>query len=316
MLKVLAEVGNNYGRATAEPFAGHPVASMIRDQLSAAISKGLRADHSGVIVMGSAGAGNWAEVPWVAVFDPRVTDSATKGYYVVFLFSANKRSVYLSLNQGTTAVVEEFKSAGYQVLKERADLIRKRLPEYVSAYPELSIDLGSTGRLPRGYEAGHAIGKSYSLDNLPSEEALTTDLQGLVDAYLKLTFRGGVDFSVEEESEDEASGGSEAGTLIERRRYRMHRKIERNPRASKAAKRYHGLACKACEMNFEARYGKLGRGYIEAHHLKPLASIEEGASAAYNVAEDFTVLCANCHRMIHRTAQPEDLAGFRRMIMR
>jgi hypothetical protein len=30
----------------------------------------------------------------------------------------------------------------------------------------------------------------------------------------------------------------------------------------------------------------------------------------YAVAADFTVLCANCHRMIHRSEDPSDLANF------
>src|SRR5262249_14250474 len=56
----------------------------------------------GLIPKGSAGAGNWADVPWLAVFDPLVTTTATRGYYVVYLFHNSEPEVHLSLNQGNT----------------------------------------------------------------------------------------------------------------------------------------------------------------------------------------------------------------------
>jgi 5-methylcytosine-specific restriction enzyme MrcB-like protein len=38
---------------------------------------------------GSTGAGNITAAPWIALFDNRVTTSATTGYYVVYLFSTD-----------------------------------------------------------------------------------------------------------------------------------------------------------------------------------------------------------------------------------
>jgi len=94
----------------------------------------------------------------------------------------------------------------------------------------------------------------------------------------------------------------------------MHRRIERNPRAAKQAKRHHGVRCQACDLQFDERYGELGRGFIEAHHLRPISSLDEGVAVSYDVAADFAVLCANCHRMIHRTADPSDLVSFRVLV--
>jgi 5-methylcytosine-specific restriction enzyme A len=34
----------------------------------------------------------------------------------------------------------------------------------------------------------------------------------------------------------------------------------------------------------------------------------------YDVAVDFAVLCSNCHRMIHRFADPSNLAAFQSFI--
>jgi 5-methylcytosine-specific restriction enzyme A len=81
--------------------------------------------------------------------------------------------------------------------------------------------------------------------------------------------------------------------------------------AAKQAKKFHGTRCQACDLDFQERYGKIGKGFIEAHHLKPIASLEERVAVTYDVAADFAVLCANCHRTIHRSDDPSNLVLFR-----
>lgn len=76
----------------------------------------------------------------------------------------------------------------------------------------------------------------------------------------------------------------------------------RNPRLAAAAKAYHGTACMVCGFEFGRAYGELGTGYIEAHHLDPLSerdAAEWTATVTTNV-DQVAVVCANCHRMIHR----------------
>jgi 5-methylcytosine-specific restriction protein A len=263
-------------------------------------------------VEGSPGQGNWAAVPWISVFDPAITTSASRGYYVVYLFHAHEPVVHLSLNQGTTAVREEFAVKAREVLADRAEFMRKRMAEFGTLLPIQTIELGSTARLPGDYVAGHALGTSYSLDALPPEATLRTDLQNVVRAYRALTFRGGIDGDVEPQAEleDELKITAQA-TVIETRKYAYHRKIERNRTATKQAKKFHGTRCQACDLNFEERYGAIGKGFIEAHHLRAIATLEEGIAVTYDVAADFAVLCANCHRMIHRSDDPSNLALFR-----
>ena len=127
---------------------------------------------AGLVVEGSPGQGNWAAVPWISVFDPAITASATRGYYVVYLFHSHEPVVYLSLNQGTTAVREEFAGKARAVLADRAEFIRKRLAEYGALLPVQTIDLGSSARLPGDYAAGHALGTIYTLEALPDEATL------------------------------------------------------------------------------------------------------------------------------------------------
>jgi 5-methylcytosine-specific restriction protein A len=308
--EALAHIGTSYHKASTETFAAHPLAAFIRGTAAREVEAGLGEDARGLRVVGSAGAGNWAEVPWMSVFDPVVTDSATRGYYVVYLFHASAPVVHLSLNQGTTAVRDEFGTKARDILADRAAFMRKRVGDFASLLPAESIELGSSARLPGDYTAGHALGITYDLTNLPAETVLRTDLQIAVQAYRALTFRGGLDASMEAapgDVEDLPTGGS----LIEVRRYRLHRRIERNPAAAKIAKKHHGSRCQVCDISFAERYGSLGEGFIEAHHLRPIALLEEGKPISYDIAEDFAVLCANCHRMIHRTADPADLKALR-----
>ncbi|MHC4040787.1 MrcB family domain-containing protein [Bradyrhizobium sp. 23AC] len=295
-----------------QEFSGHPLANHIRGAAKQEVETAL-GNPKGLSFKGSAGSGRWADVPWIAVYDDVVTDTATEGYYVVYLFHMSEPTVHLSLNQGTTGTRLEFKSATHDVLRERAQLMRRRLPDFTSRLPVTSIDLGSTGELPGDYAAGHAMGISYSVSDLPSDAELASDLQAAVAAYKALTFRGGLD-PIAEKSDEDAPG--EGASLIEQRRYKLHRRIERNPKAAKAAKSHHGTKCQACELEFHERYGEIGRGFIEAHHLKPIGSLNEGEAVSYDVATDFAVLCSNCHRMIHRTSDPADITGFRLLLKR
>jgi 5-methylcytosine-specific restriction protein A len=247
---------------------------------------------AGLLVEGSAGAGNWATVPWISLFDPAITTAATQGYYVVYLFHASEPMVHLSLNQGTTSVREEFGGRAREILQDRADLMRKRIADFAGALPIKTIDLGSNARPPGDYVAGHALGTTYMLSALPDETQLRSDLQAIVRAYRSLTYRGGIDADVEGQTDVVEEFGIQAQTSItEVRKYAYHRKIERNRTAAHHAKKFHGTRCQACKLDFGERYGEIGRGFIEAHHLRPIATLEEGIPVKYDFAADFAVLC-------------------------
>lgn len=310
----LLHIGQNFPTARGETYANHPLAEFIRTDFRNALRAGLGEVGLSLSTKGGAGSGQWPTVPWGAVFNPLVTDSATRGYYAVYLFSVAKPEVYLSLNQGATAVMREFGARGRQVLQDRAALMRARLPEFFLEFDCHELDLGSALDLPRGYEAGHAFGRRYDLRNMASEDVLRTDLQRITRAYWTLVYRGGLEPTPEVGVDEESPRG--AATLTEVRQYKMHRRIDRHPKASKEAKKYHGTICQACGFDFSKKYGHLGDGFIEAHHCKPLGLLEEGVPVEYNVATDFAVLCSNCHKMIHRTDDPSDIKSFQAKLQR
>ncbi|WP_342551079.1 EVE domain-containing protein [Lysinibacillus sp. FSL M8-0216] len=76
-------------------------------------------------------------------------------------------------------------------------------------------------------------------------------------------------------------------------------KYERDSKNRKKAIEIHGLNCYACGFNFEEVYGERGKEFIEIHHIKPLSTLEEAIEI--NPETDLVPLCANCHRMVHRS---------------
>jgi hypothetical protein len=57
------------------------------------------------------------------------------------------------------------------------------------------------------------------------------------------------------------------------------------------------LRCEACGFDFEAAYGPSLAGFCEVHHTVPLS---KARGVRETRLDDLVVLCANCHRAIHR----------------
>lgn len=94
---------------------------------------------------------------------------------------------------------------------------------------------------------------------------------------------------------------------------RLHKRVERDRNIIKKVKQLKGYTCKICDINLENKYGEIGKGYIEAHHIKPVSKIK-GTVVIRDLRDlknDFAVLCPNCHRMIHRSKNIEDIEIFK-----
>lgn len=63
------------------------------------------------------------------------------------------------------------------------------------------------------------------------------------------------------------------------------------------------ILCDACKFSFNKFYGnKIGNGYIEIHHIKPIFKYEDEEldKSIEKALKNVIPLCSNCHRMIHR----------------
>ncbi|MER7834051.1 HNH endonuclease [Streptomyces sp. NPDC095602] len=103
-------------------------------------------------------------------------------------------------------------------------------------------------------------------------------------------------------TEDEAFGDDysapEGRLLMRRHQARERSKSLRKKKIASVLKRGGRLECEACGFDFERVYGDRGAGYIECHHVVPLHEAGEGQTRL----RDLALICANCHRMIHRRA--------------
>ncbi|EEM06206.1 HNH endonuclease [Bacillus pseudomycoides] len=95
----------------------------------------------------------------------------------------------------------------------------------------------------------------------------------------------------------------DAGFPEGKKKLRLHIYRERNSKLIRTVKdefksKNNGkLFCEICKFDYKEKYGELGEDYIEGHHVIPVSELEEGSKTK---VEDIILVCANCHRMLHR----------------
>lgn len=159
----------------------------------------------------------------------------------------------------------------------------------------------------RGWPAGQGMRRWAKRNGTPGKEYKA--LLALFRALAKgLSSSAGLSSTAIGTAEDEDGFEGE-----ERKLWVRHRKRERKFRAKKLAdamkKNGNRLICEVpkCGFDFFERYGELGAGFAEVHHKKPLSEAPRKGQAIR--LSDLAVVCANCHRMIHRNGQCRPLNG-------
>jgi predicted HNH restriction endonuclease len=69
----------------------------------------------------------------------------------------------------------------------------------------------------------------------------------------------------------------------------------RDRKVIQLAKETHGTICVVCQFDFGKTYGSHGAGFIEMHHLHPIALGDRTTTV-----DDLRPVCPNCHRMLHK----------------
>ena len=119
------------------------------------------------------------------------------------------------------------------------------------------------------------------------------DLRSAYQSYLRFV-RDDIFIEDSEITDDDEESYTEGG-----RKVYISARAERNVKLRIKAIKLHGTSCMACGFDFGKTYGIWGEGFVEVHHLIPLGN-ETVRERVTNVAKDLVVLCANCHRMVHR----------------
>ena len=174
-------VMENYLQAKTEPFKGHPIGKLMRQELPAELKKLPFLKKDNYKIKGAVGQGNWANVPWIAIMDTRVTDTTRQGEYVVYLFSDDMRFLYLTLNQGVTVPLEQERRQGYEYLKQKVREMRDLLP-LENIMKDDRIYLTDSG-IGRDYQVSTVGYIRYDRENMPDDETLISDLENMIENY-------------------------------------------------------------------------------------------------------------------------------------
>ena len=132
--------------------------------------------------------------------------------------------------------------------------------------------------------------------NQPSDEYYRTILEGLQDCYNGIL------------KEDEISSyllncvfSGANFKDVKTKKESFANTAERNYKSRIDAISLYGYKCQACGFDFSKTYGDIGKNYIEIHNVSSLINPNKNCSSSYRT--DLTCLCANCHRMAHRSTR-------------
>lgn len=91
-------------------------------------------------------------------------------------------------------------------------------------------------------------------------------------------------------------------------RHRKREAWKRQEKIQQALTETGRLRCEVpgCGFDFLKRYGEIGYGYAQVHHLNLLS---DATQPTKTMLKDLAIVCANCHAMIHRGGQCRDMAA-------
>jgi len=174
---------------------------LIRKEIAASLNENLdrfKSNYEIAIddlwVQGKDGDGNKAEIPWVRLASKELSPSATKGWYVVFLFSATGSNCYLSLGHASTTYDGDSIERRYQraLDPEVAEGLmrwgREKLHIADIKNPRLkfSRNLEAKGNLAEAYDRTSLCGFEYRKEKIPTDEQIYSDVEFLLGLLSKV----------------------------------------------------------------------------------------------------------------------------------
>jgi 5-methylcytosine-specific restriction enzyme A len=227
-----------YQIAISQPAIGNAVAEFVRREVPIAVAQVI-GESDRYIVRDSPGHGDWACVPWVAVYDRFITETTENGLYVAYLVQEDYSGVYLSLNQNVPIIRRDHGSDAKDALTSRAwDYIARLGQIYEPSIIVGPIDLkvASPSSLGVLYEQGSIYARYYKRGEIPNDEILGKDLRELLKLYLLLGTKKLVPVSASPEKDGEAGLNiKDLTSLREHKRIEGNRKLAIGPKKIQAA---------------------------------------------------------------------------------
>jgi 5-methylcytosine-specific restriction enzyme A len=269
-----------YQIAISQPLIGNAVAEFVQREVPIAVAQAI-GENDRYIVHGSPGQGNRARVPWVAVYDRLITETAQDDFCVVYLVQEDYSGVYLSLNQDAPIIRRTYGSAAKDALVTRAWDYIARLDQIdePSIIGPIDLKVASASSLGAFYEQGSICARYYKRGEIPNDEILGKDLRELLKLYLFLATKDLVPVSAGSEEDYEA--GLNAKDLTNPSE---HKRIERNRKLAERAKKIHAA----------------GEGIFGVDATGRVTSINPAALRMLGFTEE-EILGQSAHSLIHHS---------------
>lgn len=320
------KIATEYPAAKKTKLKGNSLANFIRSEVPKIIKSntGSLLDKYKLLVVKHAG--NWSSVAWIVVTDERVTDTAKRGYYPVYSFFENGKKIMFSLGQGYYDIRQKYKKEANSILISRGIILKNKSGDF-KKYGFKNV--GSTKITIKKdiqreiWVKSTAFGKIYDVKNLPNDESLIFDLKNMLTIYDKIIHNGGTNESIEQidQEDKDIENNLNGSEKIAVKLHREHEKyfIKTDAKLIKNLKKKYNYTCQACNLKFDKIYGNYNKNldYVEAHHIVPKSEILKKKDLNQQLGrdeKDFAILCANCHRMIHRYGCPS-LEEFKKKIL-
>ena len=139
---------------------------------------------------------NISAAPWLTIMDKSITESATEGFYVVYLFSRSAKKLYLSIGIGAVQFQEIYGITNLCLdkIKVASTHFKNLFKKYEPANTLDTINIledeldfeepikGTARNLVSGYEKGTNFSKEYNIDEI-SDGILIKDLKEYINLY-------------------------------------------------------------------------------------------------------------------------------------
>lgn len=127
---------------------------------------------------GSVGRGTWSRTPWVAVYDQRVTNRASDGFFIAFIISEDKKSVFLTLMNSS------LKHYNYVPFRLKNTEVTKIFDFNLGQIPTKELSMSGKGTGPN-FEQATLIWKKFNID-AEGLKTIESDFLKLAKYYMNL----------------------------------------------------------------------------------------------------------------------------------
>jgi MrcB-like, N-terminal domain len=185
---LLATFGTAHPRTLTWVSPSNPEHAWLSHDARQAVVSALPSPAANLIVSVSAGKGDPAETPWIAIMRRDITTTPQSGVYVVYLFCPDRQRIVLCIMLGVTRPGSEAtlrrapSTRDSELLRDLVARLRKLIPA-TPGFDQTVLKIGGTTLRSNQYDIGFIYGRTYDVAALPSNNDLVLDLQNLLKSY-------------------------------------------------------------------------------------------------------------------------------------